>query len=235
MAIIYWAGDSTVKQNTIMTYPQTGIGQVMNRFIKRGIVIDNHAENGRSSKSFIEEGRFTTIYDLIQEGDFLFIQFGHNDEKKEDPTRYTEAFGAYKDNLRGMIHKARNKKSNPLLITPLTRCWFDDERKMKDDIHGSYPLAMKEVAREENVPLVDLFQVSKEYVLSLGRERAKKLFMNLEPEKFKQYKNGLEDNTHLRPEGALIFAGLLAKEIKKIGGIYGELIIEEGFEDLLLL
>ncbi len=233
MAKIYWAGDSTVKQNTVLTYPQTGIGQVMDCFVKRGTLIDNHAENGRSTKSFLDEGRLAAIYDLIEEGDFLFIQFGHNDAKVEDPSRYTEAYGEYKDNLVRMIHMARNRKAHPVLITPLTRCWFEDETKMKDHIHGSYPDAMSQVAYEEEVPLVDLFAKSRDYVQMLGRHQASSLFMNLEPGAFIQYKDGLEDNTHLRPEGALIFAGILAEGIRELGGIYKDLIVEADFMYIL--
>ena len=90
MATIFWAGDSTVQYNDILTFPQTGIGQVMNLFLKPEVRVENHAKNGRSTKSFIDESRLTPIYDKITAGDFLFIQFGHNDEKKNDPQRYTE-------------------------------------------------------------------------------------------------------------------------------------------------
>ena len=86
MTTIFWAGDSTVKQNSIATYPQTGIGQVFDRYVKRyQVQIENYAENGRSTKQFIDEGRLATIYDRIHAGDFLFVQFGHNDEKASDP------------------------------------------------------------------------------------------------------------------------------------------------------
>lgn len=81
MAVIYWAGDSTVQYNSILTYPQTGIGQVFHLFVRPEVRIENHAKNGRSTKSFLDEGRFSVICDRIEEGDFLFIQFGHNDEK----------------------------------------------------------------------------------------------------------------------------------------------------------
>ena len=88
MTTIFWAGDSTVRQNSILTYPQTGIGQVFERFTRRSHVqIENHAENGRSTKSFLDEGRLAPICQRMQEGDFLFIQFGHNDQKAEDPSR----------------------------------------------------------------------------------------------------------------------------------------------------
>ena len=91
MTTIFWAGDSTVKQNSIVTYPQTGIGQMMCRYTKlHEVHIENYAENGRSTKQFMDEGRLAVIYDRIREGDYLFIQFGHNDEKIADPARYTD-------------------------------------------------------------------------------------------------------------------------------------------------
>src|SRR5699024_7038143 len=100
MTTIYWAGDSTVKENSILTYPQTGMGQVFGRFVRRMEVrVENHSENGRSTKSFLEEGRLETIRERMQPGDFLFIQFGHNDEKAEDPARYTSP----EDTFRGYL------------------------------------------------------------------------------------------------------------------------------------
>ena len=96
---IFWAADSTVQTNNITTYPQTGIGQVFSLFVKDGVTVVNHAKNGRSTKSFMDEGRLKKIDEQIGAGDYLFIQFGHNDEKSEDPTRYTEPFSTFMENL----------------------------------------------------------------------------------------------------------------------------------------
>jgi hypothetical protein len=103
MTTIFWAGDSTVQYNDILTFPQTGIGQVMNLFLKPEVRVENHAKNGRSTKSFIDESRLTPIYDKITAGDFLFIQFGHNDEKKNDPQRYTDPHSDYMVNLEKFV------------------------------------------------------------------------------------------------------------------------------------
>ncbi|MGN0779629.1 MAG: GDSL family lipase, partial [Aristaeellaceae bacterium] len=122
MTTIFWAGDSTVKQNSIETYPQTGIGQVFDRFVRRyEVQVENYAENGRSTRQFIDEGRLAVIYDRITEGDFLFIQFGHNDEKVQDPARYTDPDTDFPVNLGKFVNVARNKKATPVFITPLTR------------------------------------------------------------------------------------------------------------------
>lgn len=122
MTTIFWAGDSTVKQNSVWTYPQTGIGQVFDRYVKRyHVQIENYAENGRSTKQFIDEGRLALIYDRISEGDFLFVQFGHNDEKASDPALlYPTRRASSPANLEKFVNVARNKKATPVFITPLT-------------------------------------------------------------------------------------------------------------------
>ena len=119
MATIFWAGDSTVQYNDILTFPQTGIGQVMNLFLKPEVRVENHAKNGRSTKSFIDESRLTPIYDKITAGDFLFIQFGHNDEKKNDPQRYTDPYSDYMVNLEKFVN-AETKEHGRFLLRRLS-------------------------------------------------------------------------------------------------------------------
>lgn len=221
---IYWTGDSTVKENDFTTYPQTGIGQGMRLFLKKEVLIKNYAENGRSTKSFIDESRLATVYNEISEGDILLIQFGHNDAKQEDPNRYAEPFGEFQENLERFVNVARNKKAYPVLITPLCRRWFIDENHMQEDIHGDYPRAMIEVARRLEVPCIDLFQSSKDVIEAVGFKESKKYFMNLAPSEYANYPEGLEDNTHLRYEGAVTFAALISTGLKDLGGIYLELL-----------
>ena len=144
---IFWAGDSTVKHNRINTYPQTGIGQVFNLYLKPEIEVCNHAENGRSTKSFLDEKRLEAIVNNLGKDDFLFIQFGHNDEK-EDPLRHTDAFGSFKDNLKIFIYGAKDKGANPVLITPVYRRLFEQADKLEDDVHMDYPKAMIELGQE---------------------------------------------------------------------------------------
>ena len=126
---IFWAADSTVQTNDFTTYPQTGIGQVFPLFVKNEYQIVNHAKNGRSTKSFMDEGRLKAIEEKIGAGDFLFIQFGHNDEKSQDPARYTEPFSTFMENLEIFINVARKHGAYPVLITPLERrCFVDDKQ-----------------------------------------------------------------------------------------------------------
>ena len=226
MTTIFWAGDSTVRQSSIHTYPQTGIGQVFDRFIRRvHVQIENHAENGRSTKSFLEEGRLAPICQRMQPGDFLFIQFGHNDQKAEDPSRYAPADTVYADNLRLFISAARSRGGFPVLITPVTRCnWrqLPENRQFAPWVN-----AMKKVGRELDVPVIDLTQMSEELVDSWGETAAKDLYMTLPAGKYPHYPDGLSDTTHLQPLGAMTFAALVAKGLHQLGGRYAELLSEE--------
>ncbi len=225
MARIYYAADSIVAQKNVFTYPETGIGQMLPLYLKRTVYLQNHAENGRSTKSFIDESRLAAIYNDIRQGDFLFIQFGHNDEKQADPNRYTEAYGDYQINLEKFVNVARNRGAHPVLITPLCRRQFDEGGTLLDT-HGEYPEAMRLVAKRLEVPLIDLCALSFDAVKKAGEEASKKWFMNLPEGQYPNYPSGKEDNSHLRPEGAIYFAGMIAKELEKLGGIYADLLLE---------
>ncbi len=227
MATIYWAGDSTVQYNSIKTYPQTGIGQVFNLFIKPEIKISNHAKNGRSTKSFIDESRLVPIYDNISEGDFLFIQFGHNDEKKDDPARYTEPFSEFMVNLEKFVNVARDKKAYPVIITPVERRNFIDPSLTAAFDHSEYVEAMKQTAKKLDVPLIDLNAMSRAELQRIGAEASKDWYMHLPAGKYPYHMEGLTDNTHLKYAGAVAYAGCIARGLKELGGIYEELLLED--------
>ena len=217
MNIIFWAGDSTVAFNHIDSYPQTGIGQVFNLYLQEGFDVRDYAVNGRSTKSFIDEGRLERIEHEICEGDFLFIQFGHNDEKEQDPERFAAPFGDYQNNLRAFIEVARSHKAQPVLITPLERRHFDQKTGLIIPSHGEYPAAMIQVAEEEKVPCIDLNRSSRELMNSLGDDASKELFVHVPAGKYAAFPEGKSDNTHLQYHGAVIFAGLIAKELADSG------------------
>lgn len=229
MATIFWAGDSTVQYNSIMTYPQTGIGQVFHLFLKPEVKIENHAKNGRSTRDFIDESRLAVIYDRITEGDFLFIQFAHNDEKKENPARYTEPFSDYMINLEKFVNVARNKKAHPVLITPLERRGaFVDDWKLGESTHKDYVEAMKRTAKNLDVPLVDLFSMSRAELERVGAEASKAWYMHIPAGKYPNFPDGLStDNTHLQYAGAVVFGGCVARGLKELGGIYRDLLLDE--------
>lgn len=230
MTTIYWAGDSTVKQNTILTYPQTGIGQMFDRYIRRYHVnIENHAENGRSTKQFLDEGRLAIIYDRIREDDFLFIQFGHNDEKIADPARYTDPDTEFCENLERFVNAARNKKATPVFITPLCRRLFAE----KDEVyrHEAWAAAMRRMAEKLNVALIDLTRLSEELVSSTDMEEVRtQWYMHLPAETYPHFPDGLSDDTHLQPMGAMRFGALIAQGLYELGGEYRALLCDE-YED----
>lgn len=227
MATIYWAGDSTVAYNSILTYPQTGIGQAFSLFVKREVKIENHAMNGRSTKSFMDESRLAAIEERIGEGDFLFIQFGHNDEKKQDPTRYTEPSTSFKANLETYINAAKSHHAYPVLITPLERRCFMENGTLGAGEHTAYVEAMKQTAAMLSVPLVDLWGRSRKVLTEAGPVESTKFYMHLEPGRYESHPEGLVDNTHLQYAGAVTYGKCIAEGLKELGGIYRDLLIEE--------
>ncbi len=226
MTTIFWVGDSTVQYNSILTYPQTGIGQALERFIdKRNVRIENYAKNGRSTKSFLEEGRFAPVCQRMQAGDFLFIQFGHNDQKQEDPTRWAPADTVYADNLRRFIQAAKQRGAHPVLITPATRCNYRQlppERQF-----APWVAAMQRVGQETGTPVLSLTQRSEALVDRMGDAAAETCYMTLPAGKYANYPDGQSDKTHLQPLGALTFAALIAHELSSLGGRYADLFSDE--------
>lgn len=226
MTTIFWAGDSTVKQNDILAYPQTGIGQVFHRYVDSARVrIENVAENGRSTKSFLDEGRLAAVYDRIRAGDFFFIQFGHNDEKAGDPARYADPKDAFPDNLRKFVNVARNKNAAPVLITPATR--WDRNNPNAPYRHDDWAESCRRAAGALDVALVDLTRMSEELVDALGERARAEFYMNLPAGAYPAYPNGLTDGTHLQPLGALAFAGLVARGLYALGGEYRALLCRD--------
>lgn len=227
MSTIFWAGDSTVQTNDFSTYPQNGIGQVFSIFIKEGYRVENHARNGRSTKSFLDEGRLVPIDERIKEGDFLFIQFGHNDEKKQDPARYTEPFGSFIDNLGVFIDVARRHGAYPVLITPLERRCFQDETHLKPGEHGEYVTGMKQAAEKYNVPLVDLYTMSRADLQMVGEVKSREWYMYFPAGCYLEHPGESRDNSHLRHAGAAHFCSLIARGLRELGGVYEEMLIED--------
>ena len=225
MTTIFWAGDSTVKQNSIATYPQTGIGQMFHRFIKLGQVqIENYAVNGRSTKSFMDEGRLAVIYDRMTKGDFLFIQFGHNDEKPEDPARYADPEIEFPTNLGKFVNAARNKGAIPVFITPLTR--LDRNGPKAKYHHDAWVQSYHRTAERLNVKLIDLTAMSEKLVDEMGEAARTTLYMNIPAGVYPAFPAGMTDGTHLQPMGAMTFAGLIAQGLYELGGEYAALLFD---------
>ncbi len=209
---IYTIGDSTMADKKTEVYPETGWCQGLGEYFDEFVKVDNHAVNGRSSKNFIDEGRWQAVFDSLKPGDFVFIQFGHNDQKDYDSTRYTTPFGTYSENLERFVSETREKGATPVLFTSIVRRKFGEDGKLVDT-HGEYLLAVKSVAKEMNVPLIDLQKLTENWVNSIGDEPSKKMYLWTEPDD--KFPEGRKDDTHLSADGAKKVAQLALDECKK--------------------
>ncbi|NUP18935.1 MAG: rhamnogalacturonan acetylesterase [Streptomyces sp.] len=209
---VYVAGDSTASTYTTSQAPRTGWGQALPVFFNSNAVVVNVAKSGASSKSFIDLGRLDHILGLITKGDYLLISFGHNDEKSDDPTRYTIPATTYKTYLSQYIDKARDKGANPVLITPVERRHFNSAGTITPS-HGEYPAAMTELAAAKGVPLIDLTASSTRLWNAQGVEGTKNYFMTLPTGAYPNYPDGIEDNTHFQAYGAIQVARLVARSL----------------------
>ena len=210
---IFLIGDSTMANKTAEVAPETGWGMIFPQYIN--LEVQNHAVNGRSTKSFRTLGHWSKVYEQLQPGDWVFIQFGHNDSKESDTTRYAPAKTDYRKNLIRYINEIKSKGAKPLLITPVMRRKFDDKGNFVDQ-HGDYPGVVKEVGKELKIPVLDLHARSKDVIVQHGIEESKKLFLNVDKGIWKHYPDGKEDNTHFTVYGASIMASLVAEGIKTL-------------------
>lgn len=212
--MVYLAGDSTMARKLPEKRPETGWGEALQQFfdeIKVGI--DNHAQNGRSTRTFIEEKRWQAIVDKLNAGDYVFIQFGHNDASKEKVDRYTPP-ADYRRNLIMFVSEVRAKKAIPVLLTPVMRRRFDKDGQFLDS-HGEYPDIVRAVAADNKVVLIDMHRKSEFVIKQYGVEASRKLFLQLKPDENPNYPKGIEDNTHFSPLGAGIMASLAVDGIRE--------------------
>ena len=242
---IFTIGDSTMANKSLVGgNPERGWGQMLSRYFSADIVIDNHAVNGRSSKSFIDEGRWDKVLEKLKKGDYVFIQFGHNDEKS-DEKRHTDPGTTFDANLKRFVEEARAKGAIPVLFNSIVRRNFgktnadavaqavvqDDIREGIDpnapqaeekagarliDTHGAYLDSPRNVARELDVPFVDLNRITHDLVERMGPETSKQLFVWVAPNTVPALPDGREDNTHLNVRGAATVAWLAVQEVIKV-------------------
>ncbi len=229
---IFLIGDSTMADKPIIDNPEHGWGQVFPIFFNDEVQIFNHAKNGRSTKNFIAQGRWEVVYNQLKPGDYVFIQFGHNDAKKEDTLRFAPPRPDYKNNLKKFINESKNKGAIPILLTPITRRDFDSEGRYKGT-HGEYPVIMKEVAKEENVPLIDMFEKTKNFIELLGNSESKKFYLaGVQPNEFRNW-NGKKDDTHFTRIGAVKMASFVAEGIRELKLPLADKLIDSQFPDLI--
>ncbi|HMQ60289.1 MAG TPA: rhamnogalacturonan acetylesterase [Flavilitoribacter sp.] len=228
---VYLIGDSTMADYSLesdyMTrrYPITGWGQVFQPFLNRENIrhiavirgdsafVDDRAKGGRSTRTFFEEGRWSSVYKDLHKNDLVIMQFGHNDAAVNKPERYVNVAG-YKEYLRLYINQTREKGGIPIVLTPVARNarWADGH---PGDVHGEYAQAAKDVAGELNAYLIDLNQLSMDALAEKGQEYVTEhYFMNLPAGEYEAYPAGQKDNTHFQPEGARAMAGLVYEAMR---------------------
>jgi lysophospholipase L1-like esterase len=208
---VYMAGDSTMADKpTDPPNPEHGWGQLLPKFFKDPAMIVNYAVNGRSTRSFISEGRWQKLIDAVRPGDWVIIQFAHNDEKI-----FPNARGEFQDNLRRFVKDVRAKNANPILATPCARRSFDEAGKLVDT-HGDYPDAVRAVAAATKVPLLDLNRLTMALEEGDGAEGSKRLHLWIAAGEYSRQPEGYQDNTHYSAYGAERVAALAVQEIIRL-------------------
>jgi lysophospholipase L1-like esterase len=211
---IFLAGDSTMSIKETKAFPETGWGMPFVHFWDSTVKVVNRAKNGRSTKTFISEGLWKSIMDEAKDGDYVIIQFGHNDEAKDKGERYATP-DTFKMNLTKFIIETREKKATPILMTPVSRRKFDKEGNAVAT-HEQYSALVKEIVKETGVLFIDLDEKSKALYRQFGPENSKWLFLQLQPGEHPNYPDGRNDNTHFNELGARLIAQLVLKELKSL-------------------
>jgi lysophospholipase L1-like esterase len=210
---VWLAGDSTMAQKQPDKRPETGWGEALQPcFDSSRVRIANRAMNGRSTRSFVAEGRWKAIVDSLKAGDYVFIQFGHNDEKVG--TANYSSPDDYRRNLLRFVDDVRSRGGHPVLFTPVVRRRFEGTRLV--DTHGAYPDAARAAAAEGHVPLVDMTRTSAALVEPLGPDSSRTLWLHLEPGANANYPAGVHDDTHFNPRGAERMAGLAVEALRAL-------------------
>jgi lysophospholipase L1-like esterase len=210
---LFMAGDSTMSIKDPKSYPETGWGMPFTQFWNSNVEVVNKAKNGRSTKTFRAEGLWNEIISNANEGDYIFIQFGHNDEVKEKVGSYTTP-EEFTSNLKNYIAEAKSKKAIPVLLTPVARRKFDSNGKIVST-HEQYANLVRQVAFQEKVILIDHDTLSMDLYQQMGEENSRLLFVQLKAGEHPNYPDGKEDNTHFNELGARLVAQLVLKSIKE--------------------
>ena len=212
---IFLIGDSTMADKPDpKNNPERGWGQMLPYLLGESVHVYNHAVIGRSSRSFISEGRWQKVLDALKPKDYVFIQFGHNDQKVKDSARFTNPYTQYRQNLERFVKETRSKGAFPILFSSITRRNFN-ENGVLVDTHGAYPLVTRMVAMDLKVPFIDLQLLTEQLEISHGVEGSKKLHLHFAPGENDHRPNGVEDNTHLSVTGATLVAQLALDEMEK--------------------
>ncbi len=207
---VWMIGDSTMAIKQPDKFPETGWGVAFAEVFDEQIKVDNRAKNGRSTKSFINQGLWKQVTDSIKAGDYLFIQFGHNDEKVQKPSTGT-SIDEFKKNLALFVQEIRKVNGTPVLLSPIARRNFENGELV--DTHGAYPLAVKQLADSLQVTFIDLTALSSKMLADAGEQASKDFFLHLAPAEHENYPQGVTDNTHLNSYGAKAITDLVTAEL----------------------
>jgi len=212
---IFLIGDSTMadKPDSADKNPERGWGQLLPNFFKEEITVYNHAVNGRSSKSFITEGRWEKVINELASGDYVFIQFGHNDQKYKDPKRYTNPWTGYRRNLEKFVKETLQKGAHPVILSSIVRRKFNEFGTL-EDTHGVYPFIARTVAESENIPFVDMQLLTEDFINELGVESSKEIYLWVSAGEYERFPDGKVDNTHLSLKGATEYARLVVNALQ---------------------
>jgi lysophospholipase L1-like esterase len=212
---LHLVGDSTMADklpDPLGPHPERGWGQLLREFMREPARLVNHAANGRSTRRFVDEGRWAHLLAELQRGDFVLIQFGHNDQKADDPQRYAAAGTDFKAYLRRFVAEVRERGATPLLATPVVRRKFDAAGRIVNTL-GAWPQALRDVAVELGVVLIDMNQLTAAQLEAAGPEASRALFMWIAPGLFASMPQGRQDDTHYVEAGARATASLAAKAL----------------------
>jgi lysophospholipase L1-like esterase len=210
---IWMIGDSTMARKKPERDPESGWGEGLKHFVSDKAVVHNVAASGRSTKSFVAEKKWQAVRDSIQPGDYVIIQFGHNDEKP-DSLLHTDPFTTYKQYLRQFIDETRAKGGCPIVCSSIVRRHFDEKGRLKDT-HGDYIQAAREIAAETQTAFIDMEAHSRKLITDLGPESSKSLFVFCNPGECPRRPRGVQDSTHLNHEGSRKMAALFTEDAKK--------------------
>ena len=210
---VHLIGDSTMSEKDVRAYPETGWGTPFAQYFDDGVRVVNHARNGRSTRTFIEEGRWQTVLDDLKAGDYVFVQFGHNDEVPTKASYTPEE--AYTANLTRFVRETRAAGAHPILLTPVARRRFDDAGRVVGT-HDTYSALVRAAAQTLDAPLIDLDRRSQALRQTLGVDASRFLYNHLAPGQNPNYPAGREDDTHFNELGARRMAELVLADLRRL-------------------
>lgn len=215
---LYLVGDSTMADKADPgNNPEHGWGQMLPRFVDTvHLAVRNHAANGRSTKRFLDEGRWDSVMTRVRPGDYVLVQFAHNDGSVVNPERYVNAYTGFRRNLERMVAETRAKGATPILASPVVRRAFNASGVLTD-AHGAYGYVLRRVAREQHVPFIDLQMLTEDMVRAAGPERSKALYLWVAAGRYPHFPQAKQDNTHFTEAGATAVARLAAEGLARTG------------------